>query len=102
MKRKVGIIGYGWVAGANHKNSYAQVKDVEIVAVCDVRDSQLERAKNDFNLTDDCLFKDYKELIDSGLCEMVDICTPNSLHCEQAKYARVYAERKDGNITDVI
>ena len=32
MKKKVGIIGYGWVAGANHRASYALSKDAEIVA----------------------------------------------------------------------
>ena len=80
MKKKVGIIGYGWVAGANHRNSYLQAKDVEIVAVCDVNPARLAVAKKDFNLSDDCLFDDYKKLIDSGKCEMVDICTPNYLH----------------------
>ena len=49
---KVGIIGYGWVAGANHRSSYARAKDVEIVAVCDVNKAALERAKKDFNLSD--------------------------------------------------
>lgn len=87
MKNKIGIIGYGWVAGANHKDSYDLLNDIEIVAVCDVNPKALERAKKDFNLSDDCLFADYKELIDSGKCEMVDICTPNSSHCEIAKYA---------------
>ena len=87
MKRKIGIIGYGWVAGANHKKSYELAKDAEIVAVCDVRPAAREKAKADFGLSDEVLFDDYKKLIDSGLCDMVDICTPNSLHCEQAKYA---------------
>lgn len=87
MKNKIGIIGYGWVAGANHRRSYKLAKDAEIVAVCDVNPKALERAKEHFDLPDDCLFTDYKELIDSGKCDMVDICTPNSLHCEQAKYA---------------
>ena len=87
MKNKIGIIGYGWVARANHRKSYQLVKDVEIVAVCDVNPRALERAKADFGLSDDRLFSDYKQLIDSGLCDMVDICTPNSLHCDQAKYA---------------
>ena len=88
MKRKVGIIGYGGVATSNHKTSYAQATgEVEIVAVCDVSKVALERAKKDFNLSDAQLFTDYKEMIDSGLCDMVDICTPNSFHCEQAKYA---------------
>lgn len=87
MKTKVGIIGYGWVASANHKSSYDLTKDVEITAVCDINPAALEKAKADFGLSDDCLFSDYKALIDSGKCEMVDICTPNSLHCEMATYA---------------
>jgi len=87
MKRKIGIIGYGWVAGANHRSSYALSKDAEIVAVCDIKESARKKAQQDFGLSDECLFEDYKALIDSGLCDMVDICTPNSLHCEQAKYA---------------
>ena len=87
MKRKIGIIGYGWVAGANHRSSYALSKDAEIVAVCDVKEAARKKAQKDFGLSDECLFEDYRALIDSGLCDMVDICTPNSLHCEQAKYA---------------
>lgn len=87
MKKKIGIIGYGWVAGENHKNSYELAKDYEIVAVCDTKDTALAQAKVDFNLTDDSLYSDYKALIDSGKCDMVDICTPNGLHCEIAKYA---------------
>lgn len=87
MKKKIGIIGYGWVASANHRSSYNLAKDAEIVAVCDVRPEALENAKKNFNLSDDCLYTDYKKLIDDGKCDMVDICTPNYLHCEQAKYA---------------
>lgn len=87
MRKRIGIIGYGWVAGAIHRSSYELSKDIEIVAVADVNPDALARAKENFNLSDDCLFSDYKEMIDSGKCDMVDICTPNSLHCEQAKYA---------------
>lgn len=87
MKNKIGIIGYGWVASENHRNSYQLSKDAQIVAVCDVNPEALNRAKEDFGLSEDCLFVDYKALIDSGKCDMIDICTPNSLHCEQAKYA---------------
>ena len=87
MKKRIGIIGYGWVAGANHRMSYKLSPESEIVAVCDIRPEALEQAKKDFCLADDHLFTDYKEMINSGLCDMVDICTPNALHCEQAKYA---------------
>lgn len=87
MRSKVGIIGYGSIAGSTHRKSYGLVDDVEIVAVCDVNPDALKKAKVAFGLSDDCLYTDYKALIDSGKCDMVDICTPNSFHCEQAKYA---------------
>ncbi len=87
MRKKIGIIGYGWVARENHKYYYSSVKDADIVAVCDVNPEALKNAKADFNLSDDCIFTDYKELIDSGLCDMVDICTHNSMHCPIATYA---------------
>ena len=87
MKNKIGIIGYGGVADYNHKFSYTLAKDAKVVAVCDIDPKALEKAKRDFGLTDDCLFLDYKDLVDSGKCDMVDICTPNAYHCEQAKYA---------------
>ena len=67
MKKKIGIIGYGWVAGANHRSSYSLAKDAEIVAVCDVKPEARARAKEHFGLSDDCIFDDYKKLIDSAL-----------------------------------
>ena len=87
MKKRVGIIGYGMVASSNHKASYKLSAEAEVVAVCDINEKAREKAKADFGLADDRLFDDYKKMIDSGLCDMIDICTTNSLHCEQAKYA---------------
>ena len=75
MKKKIGIIGYGWVARANHRNSYRLAKDAEIVAVCDISPKALERAGEDFGLTNDCLFTDYRQLIDSGKCDVKVIRT---------------------------
>jgi len=87
MKNKVGFIGYGSIARGTHKMSYKLVEDVEIVAVCDIDPDALKKAKEDFGLSDDCLYTDYKAMIDSGKCNIIDICTPNCFHCEQAKYA---------------
>ena len=87
MKNKIGIIGYGGVADYNHRTSYKLSKDAEVVAVCDIDPKALQKAKKDFGLPDDRLYSDYRTMIDSGVCDMVDICTPNAYHCEQAKYA---------------
>lgn len=87
MRKRIGIIGYGWVASANHKNSYSITKNAEIVAICDINEAARQRGKKDFCLSDSQLFDNYRTMIDSGICDMVDICTPNNSHCEIAKYA---------------
>ncbi len=88
MKKRIGIIGFGWIAKDVHLPQYLQLTDAcEITAVCDIDPAALGRAKEKTGLGDDRLFTDYKALIDSGLCDAVDICTPNHLHCEIAKYA---------------
>ncbi len=88
MKKRIGIIGFGWIARDVHYPNYLTISDeCEITAVCDINPKALENATAKTGLTGDRLFTDYKELIDSGLCDAVDICTPNYLHCEIAKYA---------------
>lgn len=86
-KTRVGIIGYGWIARDGHTPFYSIVDDCEITAVCDVKPSALETAKKKLNLKTEACFDDYKKMIDSGLCDAVDICTPNYLHCPIALYA---------------
>ena len=88
MKKRIGIIGFGWIARDVHTPYYKTIEDMcEITAVCDIDPKAIENAKEKTGLSDDRIFTDYKELIDSGLCDAVDICTPNYLHCEIAKYA---------------
>ena len=88
MKKRIGIIGFGWIARDVHYPNYLTIADeCEITAVCDINPTAIENAKNKTGLSEDRIFTDYKELIDSGLCDAVDICTPNYLHCEIAKYA---------------
>ena len=88
MKKRIGIIGYGWIASDVHCSNYKTVTDIcEITAVCDIKPEARQKAKDKLGLSDECIFSDYRELIDSGLCDAVDICTPNNLHCPIAKYA---------------
>lgn len=88
MKKRIGIIGFGWIARDVHYPNYLTIADeCEITAVCDIKPAAIQKAKEKTGLPDDRIFTDYKALIDSGLCDAVDICTPNYLHCEIAKYA---------------
>ncbi len=88
MKKRIGIIGFGWIARDVHLPNYRTIPDeCEITAVCDIKETARQNAKDKTGLPDECIFEDYKALCDSGLCDAVDICTPNYLHCEIAKYA---------------
>ncbi len=88
MKKRIGIIGFGWIACDVHYPNYLTIQDeCEITAVCDIAPQAIQNAKDKTGLDDSRIFTDYKELIDSGLCDAVDICTPNYLHCQIAKYA---------------
>lgn len=88
MKKRIGIVGFGWIARDVHYPNYQTVADkCEITAVCDIKEAARQNAKAKTGLADEFIFSDYKEMIDSGLCDAIDICTPNYLHCEIAKYA---------------
>lgn len=88
MKKRIGFVGFGWIARDVHFPHYKRIEDeCEITAVCDIDPKAIENAKAKTGLPDERMFTDYKELIDSGLCDAIDICTPNYLHCEIAKYA---------------
>jgi len=85
-KIRVGIIGTGWIAESHIKN-YLQMPDVEIVAGADLIDGKAEKFFKSYELSDVKCFKSHKELIDSGLCDAVSICTYNATHAECAIYA---------------
>ena len=85
-KMRIGIIGCGGIAPV-HLRVYQRMKDVEVVAVCDL---DLERAKalaTKFNVRK--IFGNYVEMIDNENLDYVDICTPVSTHkrivCDVAK-----------------
>ncbi len=56
-KKRIGIIGFGWVAQNNHwKDGYALIPEMaEITAVCDISDAALAKAKEMLGLRDDQL-----------------------------------------------
>lgn len=87
MKKRIGLIGYGGIC-STHVKGYDKSTDIaEVTAVCDIRPERLQLAKEKYNLPDSALFEDYHDLINSGLVDAVDICTPNHVHCPAAAAA---------------
>lgn len=83
MKEKsfrAGIIGCGGIA-AEHIAAY-QRNNVEIKALADISKNALENAAEKAKGAK--LFDDYKAMLDSGLVDVVSICTPPVAHEEAA------------------
>ncbi len=73
---KVGVVGLGFM-GSAHARVYSQLKECELVAVCDSNQEKKQLAK-----TYNCkFFRDPKEFFEEKL-DAVSVCTPTSLHKE--------------------
>ena len=72
----------GWVAGA-HIETFKKIPGIEVAAVCS------RRALDPAGVAAQCgrpvkVFQDYRAMLDSGLVDVVDICTPHPYHADQA------------------
>ncbi len=86
-KVKVGIIGTGWIAEA-HVKAYQKCPDVEIVALADLIPGKAEAFCERYSVGENIsFFPSHKELIDSGMCDAVSVCTYNATHAECTIYA---------------
>ncbi len=84
MRRlRVGLIGTGTIAQSAHLPAIRRLADeLELVAVADVRAEVAADAARRYGA--EAWYTDYRELIARPDIDLVDICTPEFLHCEQA------------------
>jgi len=81
----VGIVGLGWVAEA-HIEAFKAVNGATVSAICSRRahePSDLE-AKYGLSLKP---YQDYQAMLDDPELDVIDICTPNGHHADQAVLA---------------
>ena len=76
------LIGNGFISGV-HRNAYQtfkeEGKDIELVAICDVRPEMLEKNNGER------LYTDVDEMLEKEKdADFVDICVPTYLHAEMA------------------
>ena len=64
---KAVVIGLGDRGGIYANYSLVKPEELKIVGVCDTNPFKLEIAKNRFNLSDDCLFANVDDLLNSNL-----------------------------------
>ena len=96
---KVGLIGAGG-RGGSLASYLVKDKRARLVALCDVFDSQIEKAKKRIPIEDVKVYKDYRKLLESDV-DAVIIATPVYLHPEHLEAAvqagkHVYVEKPAG------
>ena len=77
---KIALVGVGGM-GSVHLGFYKNMKDIELVALCDVRMDMLEKKAEGLTAK---LYADMDEMLAAEKPDMVDICTPTYMHVEQA------------------
>jgi len=78
----VGIFGIGWVAG-EHIKAYVQNPNMKVVALASRHRTSAQSAKAKLGLDCDVL-DTYDELVKREDIDIIDICSPNVLHAEEA------------------
>jgi len=98
-KLRIGFIGAGARANAAHYPSLAEMEDVEITAICDLRKDRLEATAEKYKVKN--RFTDYKEMIEKIDLDAVyiimfpDLLDPIVTHClEEGK--NVFIEKPPG------
>ncbi len=79
-KLKIGIIGCGGIANGKHMPALSRVKEVEMVAFCDIIKERAEKAAKQYGTPDAKVYEDYKELLKDTSIDVVHVLTPNREH----------------------
>ena len=77
---KVAMVGLGGMGGV-HFGIYKDMKDVEVIAVCEVRE---DVAREKIGDADIALYNSIDEMLECENLDMVDICIPSFLHAEHS------------------
>lgn len=77
---KVGVVGVGGIS-RSHIAAWSKMKDVELVALCDVRQGQLDK------YPDKRHYLDLSQMLEEEALDILDICLPTYLHVDAAMMA---------------
>ena len=81
-KFRTAVIGCGGIANGKHLPSLKTLKNVELVAFCDLIPERAEKAAKEYGVEGAKVYTDYKELLAEVKPDVVHVCTPNRAHCE--------------------
>lgn len=78
-KVRIGIVGCGGIANGKHMPALSKLKDVEMVAFCDIVEERAQKAAKQYGAEGAKVFTDYRELLKLDL-DVVHVLTPNKSH----------------------
>ena len=81
-RAKIGLIGAGWWATANHLPVLAERRDIELTGVCRLGIDELQQVKQRFNFTH--ATENYEELLEIPGLHGVVVASPHTLHHQHA------------------
>ena len=79
---RLGIIGCGGIANGKHFPSLSKLKDVELVAFCDIELYKAENAAKKYGAESAEVYTDYRELLKDKSIDVIHVLTPNISHAE--------------------
>lgn len=79
---RIGIIGCGGIANGKHLPSLSRLKNVELVAFCDIVVERAEEAARKYGIEDAKVYSDYTELLEDQSIDIIHVLTPNDSHAE--------------------
>jgi predicted dehydrogenase len=84
-KARIGFIGAGWWATANHMPLLAERGDVELTAVCRLGRTELVQVQERFGFRH--AYEDYQAMLEEVELDGVVVVSPHTLHYEHARAA---------------
>jgi len=79
-KLRVGFVGTGGIARGNHIPAWLALPDAEIVAICDIDPRAAALGAEMAGVEKAHVYDDYEKMLESEDLNVVDVCTPNSVH----------------------
>ena len=80
---RVAFIGCG-VISHSHMRSYTKMKNVKVVAACDIDKPRLDAWCDQYGVAPENRYTDYREMLKRDDIDSVDVCVHNNLHLPMA------------------
>jgi predicted dehydrogenase len=80
---RAGVIGLGW-AGQQHMAAYADIADVDLVALAGMEAETLQRLGDLYSVAKELRYSNWQDLVDHGQLDLLSIAAPTTLHAPTA------------------